>query len=500
MSNALARLLGTEQKTVDATNLMREALFGDIGSKSGVRVNTDTALRVSAAFACGRVLAEDVAKLPFRVYREQRGGRREPATDHPLYWLLYRRPNDWQTAFEFRETMMFHALFAKGGFAYISRSSDGRILELLPILPGSITIRQQPPPSREVVYEVADKGGVIARFARADILHVRGPSWDTVQAMQLVDLAREVLGLSIAIEESQARLHANGARPSGILTTDKTLTQQARARLKEMFAEGYQGVMNAGKVPVLDDGLKFMASVMTGVDAQTLESRRHQVEEVCRMFRVYPQKIGYTQGTTAYASVEQFFIAHAVDTVSPWAERWEQAVERDCLTRDEVQAGVFVKMSLQALMRGDNASRAAFYKSGINDGWMTRNEARALEDVNPIDGLDTPLMPLNMTDGSKPLAPPGEPDPADPAAPATDPSGATVVQDTALNGAQVASLLSIVNAVAAGQLPKATARAMILAAFPGIADGTVDAMLNGLDGFTPAAPAPAPSASQPADP
>jgi HK97 family phage portal protein len=467
-------------------------------SKSGAVVNVDTTLRVAAAFACGRVLAEGIAQIPLKLYREEKSGKKNVATDHPVHWILSRRPNDWMTSFEWREAGMFHAIFARGAVSYINRGLSGKeVIELLPLVPGSWTVRQGA--DREIFYDVQDvAGGLVGSFPRSSIFRVRGPSWNTVDALSLVNQARDALGLAIAIEEGQARMFANGARPGGILSTDKTLTTEARSRLKALADEGLAGLLNTGRIPVLDDGLKFIAAAMTGVDAQTLESRKHQVEEIARMFRVFPQMIGYADKTSTYASAEQFFIAHVVHSLGPWIERWEQAITRDLLTEKELREGYFAKFSVQALLRGDAAARAAYYKASLgtasSPGWNSPNDVRRLEDQDPDENPAADRI-VTVADLSQkpvdPQSPDGPTAPLDAGSTAID--GATAVQDTALNGAQVASLLQIVQAVAAGQLPADTARAMIRASFPGVDDATIEAMLAGLEDFEPAKPDPEPA-------
>jgi hypothetical protein len=218
-----------------------------------------------------------------------------------------------------------------------------------------------------------------------------------MQGIALVRQAAEAIGLAISTEESQARLHANGSQGGGILTTDAKLSKESVDRLRSQFGDNYAGSENAFKTKVLDSGLKFQSMMMTGVDAQHMETRRFQIEEVCRFMRVHPLKLFHGDKASTYASVEQFAISHVVDTIQPWVSRWEQALDRSLLTDADVKSGHYFHFTLQSLLRGDAASRAAYYKSGINDGWMTRNEARLFEELNPIEGLDDPLVPLNMS-------------------------------------------------------------------------------------------------------
>lgn len=389
-----------EHLAADVTGLLAQTLFGDDGrSKTGVVVTLNRALQVSTVLGGCRVLAEGISQVPFRVL-EKTGGRREVAEKHPVHELLARRPNEFQTPFEFRETAMFHAVLAKGFFALKNRDSRGVVRELLPLMPENVLVKQDA--AWGVTYEVTDRKGSVGTFAARDMFVVRGPSWNGYAAMQVLDLAREVLGLHIATEEAQARLHANGARPGGIISVEGGLSPDAKKRIVEAFVDSATGLAKVGKVAVLDQAAKFQTMTMTGVDAQTLEARRFQIEEACRIIRVFPQMLGYSDKTSTYASAESFFIAHVVHSLGPWFKRWEDAAGRDLLTQEEVANGMSARFFPAALMRGDAAARSTFYKEAILTGWMTRNEARELEDMNPLDGLDRPLRPLNMGDGATP--------------------------------------------------------------------------------------------------
>ena len=484
------------EKALDSSQLA-DLLWGR-ESKSGAMVDLSTALRVSTVLACCRVIAEDVAKVPLGLYQDQADGTKRRAVDHSLHEVLARRPNPWMTSMEFRETMTYHAILAQGGYAFINRVR-GEVRELIPLQPTSVYVRQLR--NLEVVYEVTDPQGMVATLTQDQVFRVRGPSWNGWSGLEMVRQAGEAVGLAISLEETQARLHANGVQGGGILSTDQKLNPDTVKRLREQFSDTYSG-SGQFKTKVLDAGLKFQSMMMSGVDAQHLETRKHQVAEVCRFLRVNPVKVFDGDKASTYASVEQFSISHVVDTLLPWFTRWEQALDRSLLAEAEVKAGYYFHHVVQGLLRGDAVSRANYYKAGINDGWMTRNEARHLEELNPVPGLDAPLKPLNM----ETVEPDdGEDDQVEDAGEAdmpegtTDVAGAAAVQDTALNGAQVASLLSIVQAVAAGQLPPETARAMILASFPAVSPELVDSMLSGLDGFeqpVEAAPPPPPDAAK----
>lgn len=385
-----SRLFGRERKSAASPAELYALLTGGSPAKSGVAVTPGTALQVSTVLACCRVLAEGVAQLPFKLYRERADGGKEPARDHPLYRLLHRRPNEWQTSFEWREMMMIHAILTGNAYAAIVRV-DGRIVELIPLLPGQVAVEQAP--DYTLRYRVTFADGQQSLWPRASILHLRGPSWNGYLGLDAVRLAREAIGLALTTEETHARLHSNGARPGGILTTDGVLDDTQITRIRASWEATQGGVANAMKTAILEGGLKWMPLAMSGVDAQHLETRKYQVEEVCRFLRVFPQMVGYSDKTSTYASAEQFFIAHVIHSLGPWLERVEQAVDRDLIGDED---GLFAKFSTTALLRGDNASRAEFYASGITNGWLLRNEARRFEELDPLPGLDQPLVPLNM--------------------------------------------------------------------------------------------------------
>lgn len=486
MSILTSILGGAPRQRFDSQDLA--TLIWGREAKSGVQVDPANALRVATVFGACRVIAEDVSKVPLGLYQDRSDGSKVKAVDHSLHEVLARRPNAWMTSMEFRETLTYHAVLCQGGFAVINRV-NGEVRELLPLVPGNVRVIRRADWS--LVYEVAGVG----MLDQGQVLHVRGPSWTGTAGFELVRQATEAIGLAMVTEESQARLHANGTRGGGLLSTDQKLDKDRIDRIRSQWSDAYGGVTNAMRTMVLDAGMKFTQMSMTGVDAQHLETRKHQVEEICRFFRVHPTKLFLDTKSASYASMEQNAISHVQDTLLPWYTRWEQAIDRDLLSPAEVRAGFYAHHAVQGLLRGDSAARSAMYKSGINDGWMTRNEARSLEELNPLPELDKPLKPLNME-----TVDPKVEEPTMPALDGGDGSSAAAVQDTALNGAQVASLLAIVQAVAAGDLPAATAREMIRASFPAVSEATIDAMLAGLEGWeAPEAPETTPEPPDPAD-
>jgi HK97 family phage portal protein len=366
-----------------------EQLFAGRQAHSGVPVTLDTALATSTVLGCCRVLGNGIAGLPCKVYQVDGQDRLTPAKDHPVYKLVWRRPNDWMTSFELRETMMFHAVLAEGAYVYINRVRDVPV-ELIPLLPSQVRLHRSP--DMQVSYRITDYSGVVTEVDRREIMHLRGPSWNGFVGLAALRLAREAIGLAIATEETHALFHANGAQYGGLLLVKGKLDDKAKDNLRAGFEKQGRGRNKFGTA-VVDVEADFKQFAMTGVDMQHLETRRFQIEEICRDLGVFPQMVGHTDKTATFASAESFFIAHVVHSLLPWATRLEQVMERDLLDNAD---DLIVKLSVQGLMRGDAKTRAEFYASGITNGWLSRNEARRLEDMNPADGLDEYLVPLNM--------------------------------------------------------------------------------------------------------
>jgi len=396
----LQRLFGARETRSATSSLdVLHAMFAP-ASRSGQAVNWQTALRATTVLACARVLAEGVAQVPWKLFREVRG-QRQPAEDHPLYPVLHRRPNPWQTSFAYRETVMLHLVLTGRHVSFVNRV-QGRVDELIPLRPEDVTVSRTPDGSRS--YRVVGAAGAVQQLPQEAVWHVNGPSWDGWQGLDAVRLAREAIGLGMAAEAAHADLHRNGAQASGLYSLPGTLGPEAYEKLREWIERHYSGE-NRFRPLILDRGATWTQSGMTGVDAQHLETRRWQVEEVCRAMRVMPIMIGHSDKATTYASAEQMFLAHVVHGLMPWYARLEQAADLDLLSAADRQSGIYTRFQAQGLLRGAARDRAAAYKDGVLTGWLTRNEVRALEELNPLDGLDEPLAPLNMGSGSEPPQP-----------------------------------------------------------------------------------------------
>lgn len=381
------RLLGrkTEEKAVSFDPVWLD-FFGARQSKAGVPVSWERALDVSTVFACIRVIAEGVAQVPLRVMRELPNGKgSEPALDHPLYKVLNSKPNQWQTSFALRETMIFHLALTGNAFFY-KNIVRNRVKELIPIDPGCVTITRNNDYS--LTYTVTGIDGRSMDFPQSLIWHIRGPSWDTWRGLDAVRQAREAIGLTIATENTQAEMHANGLQTSGTYSTDQKIDPEKYKQIQAWIAAQIGG-SNKHKPFVIDSGFKWTQQSMSGVDAQHLETRKFQIEEICRSFRVLPPMVGHSGQAMTFASAEQIFLAHVIHTLMPWVVRIEQSIDNDLLDGDEDE-GFFAKFNMNSLMRGASADRATFYSKALGAGnspaWMTQDEVRAEEDLNAKGG------------------------------------------------------------------------------------------------------------------
>jgi HK97 family phage portal protein len=419
----LARAVATEFKSGGDNyplDLFR-AIYGGRTSSAGKTINLQTALQTATVLACSRTIAEGIAQPPIKLQQLSEDEKTStPARDHPLYWLLYRRPNDFQTSFEYRETIGLHLVLCGNAYSFINRVR-GKIVELIPIEPNRVTVKCDS--EYQITYEISSKtSGASQTFPPESVWHIRGPSWCGYLGMDAVYMARDIIGLSIALEESQARFHANGARPSGLISVEGTLKDEQYKQLRAWLDREHNGSESAGKTMLLDRNAKWLQQAMTGVDAQHLESRKYQCEEICRAMRVMPIMVGYSDKATTYASSEQMFLSHVIHTLTPWHERIAQSIDVNLLSEADSRSGIYAKFLVGGLLRGSMADTSMFLKNMVSEtGALTRNEARQYLDYNPIEGLDEPLIPPRTT-----LEPvPGAPTPAGNAPAPTPAPGAT---------------------------------------------------------------------------
>lgn len=386
---------GIELKSTDISDYTWANLFPMLNAKSGVSVNIDTALRTSTALSCTRVLAEGCAQLPLEFFRKKLDQNentiKSPYTG-PEVDVLTCAPNDWMTSFELREAMTMHAVLTGNAYAYKGMAGD-KLIELLPLVPGNVSVMRNV--DWTLRYFISDLAGQTVELRPDQIFHLRGPSWNGFLGMDAVQLAREAIGLAISTEETHASLHANGAQPGGVLSVKGKLDQPAKDRLKAQWQAFQGGVKNKYKTAVLDMDVDWKQLGMTGVDSQHIETRRFQIEEICRVFRVFPQMVMHSDKASTFASAESFFLAHVTHSLMPWLRRWEEAIQRSLLGSNPK---LVVRHNANELLRGDAQQRAAFYQSALGGArgetaYMTRNEVRSLEGLNPKPGLDDVPMP-----------------------------------------------------------------------------------------------------------
>jgi len=357
------------------------------GTASGATVTEWTALDVPVVFCAARVIAEGIGQMPVRIVSETF----DPNTDLPRlrinrdHWahqLLAVRPNSWMTSYEFREGMIFNAAIGRGAIA-IKSVVRGEVRELLPVPAGSWSIEQQADWSLRIRVDYSDKSHGF--FSLSDVFYLRGPSLDGIQALPAIRQAREAIGLSKALESQQAKLAGNGGKPSGILSFENKLAPETKDKLRETWQQKF-GIGGDGGVAILDGNAKFQSMTMTSVDAQYIETRRLQIEEIARVFRVQPIMLMQADKAATFASAEQMFRNHVIHTLGPWIERFEQAANRDILGND---VGLRVDLDERNLLRGDFKDQAEYYAKALGAGgtpaWMTQNEVRSEVGRNPIE-------------------------------------------------------------------------------------------------------------------
>lgn len=358
-------------------------------SQTGANVNDSTALRQSAVYACVRVLSETVASLPLRVYR--RNGDSREAVDHPLNRLLGVSPNGEQTGFELREFQMTCLGLRGNAYAQKIYTRGGQIGEINPLNAAYMKVDRDS--SGNLVFDYQETGNSNV-FKSSDIWRVAALGSNGVTGLSPIALARESIGMSIAVEGHGASSFKNGVNPSVILHKDGVLSDPAFKRLKDQIESGHSGYGNARKPFIAEDGLKPYTISMSNADAQFIESRRFQAEDIARWYRVPPHMIGILDRAT-FSNIEQQSIDFVVNTLRPWLVRLESTMMRDLLTRTEQQS-MFLSHTVDALLRGDTKTRYEAYGSAIDKGWRTRNEIRELENLKPVEGLNDFVLPVNV--------------------------------------------------------------------------------------------------------
>lgn len=374
-------------------------LFGP--TTSGKSVNEFTAMQTTAVYSCVRILSEAIASLPLHVYR-YKGAGKERVFDHPLYHILHDEPNSEMTSFVFRETLMSHLLIWGNAYAQIIRDGAGRVVALYPLLPNKMTVYRDK--NGEIYYAYTrssdenpnfkEYGTVMLR--REDVLHIPGLGFDGLMGYSPIAMARNAVGMTIACEEYGASFFANGANPGGVLEHPGVLKDPAKVR--DSWNSVYQGSGNAHRIAVLEEGMKYQQIGIPPEEAQFLETRKFQINEIARLYRIPPHMVGDLE-KSSFSNIEQQSLEFVKYTLDPWVIRWEQALARSLLLPEEKKQ-YFIKLNVDGLLRGDYQSRMTGYATARQNGWMSANDIREMEDLNPIapeEGGDLYLINGNMT-------------------------------------------------------------------------------------------------------
>jgi len=362
---------------------------------AGVTVNSQTAMAVSTVYACVRIISQTLAMLPLVVYRRLPDGGKVRADGHPLYDVIHARPNKRQSSFQFREMLMGHALLRGNAYAEIVPGPRGFADQLIPLHPDHVVVRLAD--DGQIMYEHRPPARPMRILLQDEVFHISTLSDNGIQGLSLIALAKESIGLAVAAQNYGSRFFGEGQRPAGTLTMPGKLSDEGHARLKDNWKETYGGLKGSQNIAILEEGLEWQALGMSNEDAQHLETRIFQVEEIASWFGVPLALLQHTEKTTSWGTgISQLTLGFVLFTMQPWFTRWQQEISQDLiLDKDRF----FAEFVVEGLMRGDPATRGRFYNIMVTLGVMTRNEVRSIENLNPLPGLDEPLTPKNMQQG-----------------------------------------------------------------------------------------------------
>lgn len=370
-------------------------------STSGKRVNERSAMQMTAVYSCVRILSEAVASLPLHFYKYDENGSKVKATEHPLYILLHDEPNPEMTSFVFRETLMTHLLLWGNAYAQIIRNGKGEIIALYPFMPDRMKVDRDEHGHLYYEYQISsddaptNKGSSV-KLAPDEVMHIPGLGFDGLVGYSPIAMAKNAIGLAIAAEEYGSKFYANGAAPSGVLEHPGTLKDPSKVR--DSWSQTFGGSANSHKVAVLEEGMKYTPISISPNEAQFLETRKFQIDEIARIFRVPPHMVGDLE-KSSFSNIEQQSLEFVKYTLDPWVSRWEQNMARSLLTAEEKQ-NYFIKFNVDGLLRGDYQSRMNGYATARQNGWMSANDIRELENLDRIPaelGGDLYLINGNMT-------------------------------------------------------------------------------------------------------
>ena len=392
-------LFKSRDKPTDSTVGSRYTFYMG-GSTSGKTVTERSAMQMTAVYSCVRILSEAVAGLPLHLYKYTDSGGKAMALDHSLYRLLHDEPNPEMSSFVFRETLMTHLLLWGNAYAQIIRNGKNEIVALYPLMPNKMSVdRDENGRLYYTYYRGSDEAIKNKEFAvtlqPSDVLHIPGLGFDGLVGYSPVAMAKNAIGMAIACEEYGAKFFANGAAPGGVLEHPGTIKDPQRVR--ESWQSTFGGSGNANKIAVLEEGMKYTPIGISPEQAQFLETRKFQINEIARIFRVPPHMVGDLE-KSSFSNIEQQSLEFVKYTLDPWVIRWEQSIQRSLLNSEEKKK-YFAKFNVEGLLRGDYQSRMNGYAIGRQNGWMSANDIRELENLDRIpaeDGGDLYLINGNM--------------------------------------------------------------------------------------------------------
>lgn len=394
----LSRLLGNEQGEQRAVVFSDGLLASLRGATSGSTVTPGNSMQLAAVYACVRVLSESLASLPLILYKRQTRGKL-PALEHPLFLLLRDLPNPEITSVELRMWLQGHLASWGNAYAQIVRSRSGQVLEIWPMRPDRVTVYRQndgwlwyyytPDPTDEPDVRKPENW-----YRFDEVMHLRGLGFDGVMGYNPIRLMAQSLQMVKGAETFSTKFYDNGARPGVVLKHPAKLSQPAYERLRASWEARHQGIENAHRVAILEEGMGIEQIGIPPQDAQFIETMKFGRSQIASIFRVPPHMIGDLD-RASFSNIEQQGIEFVQYTLGAWLRIWEQAITRDLLSPKE-RATYYAEHSLDWLLRGDTLARYQAYQAAINAGWMAPNEARERENLNPLPGGDNLLQPLNM--------------------------------------------------------------------------------------------------------
>ena len=395
-----SKLFKARDKPKDRTTGSNYSFFFG-GTTSGKPVNEYTAMQMTAVYSCVRILAEAVAGLPLHLYKYNASGGKEKALSHPLYFVLHDEPNPEMSSFVFRETLMTHLLLWGNAYAQIIRNGKGEVIALYPLMPNRMSVDRDSSGALYYTYtryseEAPTMNGMTVTLRPSDVLHIPGLGFDGLVGYSPIAMAKNAIGMAIACEEYGAKFFANGAAPGGVLEHPGTIKDPQKVR--DSWNAAYQGSSNSHRVAVLEEGMKYQPIGISPEQAQFLETRKFQINEIARIFRVPPHMVGDLE-KSSFSNIEQQSLEFVKYTLDPWVIRWEQAISRALLRPDEKKL-YFAKFNVDGLLRGDYVSRMNGYATARQNGWMSANDIRELENLDRIPpelGGDLYLINGNMT-------------------------------------------------------------------------------------------------------